>query len=226
MYKIKEIPKKERPRERLKEVGVENLSDKELISIILKTGTKEKNVSDLALELLNEYSLSDLKNITINNLIKIKGVGEVKAIELISSIELGKRIFLKEKTKKKELTSPKEIYEYTKYLFHNKKQEYFYALYFNSKQQLLSTKLLFIGTINQSITHPREVFKEAYLLSASSIICLHNHPSNDTTPSKADISFTKVLIEIGKIQNIPILDHIIVGDDNYYSFYEHNSLNL
>ena len=226
MYKIKEIPKKERPRERLKEVGVENLSDKELISIILKTGTKEKNASDLALELLNEYSLSDLKNITINNLIKIKGIGEVKAIELISSIELGKRIFLKEKTKKKELTSPKEIYEYTKYLFHNKKQEYFYALYFNSKQQLLSTKLLFIGTINQSITHPREVFKEAYLLSASSIICLHNHPSNDTTPSKADISFTKVLIEIGKIQNIPILDHIIVGDDNYYSFYEHNSLNL
>ena len=133
---------------------------------------------------------------------------------------------IKEKTKKKELTSPKEIYEYTKYLFHNKKQEYFYALYFNSKQQLLSTKLLFIGTINQSITHPREVFKEAYLLSASSIICLHNHPSNDTTPSKADISFTKALIEIGKIQNIPILDHIIVGDDNYYSFYEHNSLNL
>ena len=226
MYKIKEIPKKERPRERLKEVGVENLSDKELISIILKTGTKEKNVSDLALELLNKYSLSDLKNITINNLIKIKGVGEVKAIELISSIELGKRIFLKEKTKKKELTSPEEIYKYTKYLFHSKKQEYFYALYFNSKQQLLSTKLLFIGTINQSITHPREVFKEAYLLSASSIICLHNHPSNDTTPSKADISFTKVLIEIGKIQNIPILDHIIVGDDNYYSFYEHNSLNL
>ena len=95
MYKIKEIPKKERPRERLKEVGVENLSDKELISIILKTGTKEKNVSDLALELLNKYSLSDLKNITINNLIKIKGIGEVKAIELIASIELGKRIFLK-----------------------------------------------------------------------------------------------------------------------------------
>ena len=226
MYKIKEIPINERPRERLKEVGVENLSDKELISIILKTGTKEKNVSNLALDILNKYSLSDLKNISINNLIKIKGIGEVKAIELIASIELGKRIFLKEKTNKKDLTSPEEIYKYTKYLFHDKKQEYFYALYFNNKQQLLKTKLLFIGTINQSITHPREVFKEAYLLSASSIICLHNHPSNDTTPSHADITFTKALIEIGKIQNIPILDHIIVGDDNYYSFYEHNSLNL
>lgn len=226
MYKIKEIPINERPRERLKEVGVENLSDKELISIILKTGTKEKNVSDLALDILNKYSLSDLKNISINNLIKIKGIGEVKAIELIAAIELGKRIFLKEKTNKKDLTSPEEIYKYTKYLFYDKKQEYFYALYFNNKQQLLKTKLLFIGTINQSITHPREVFKEAYLLSASSIICLHNHPSNDTTPSHADITFTKALIEIGKIQNIPILDHIIVGDDNYYSFYEHNSLNL
>ena len=227
MYKIKEIPINERPRERLKEVGVENLSNKELISIILKTGTKEKNVSDLALDILNNYSLTDLKNISINNLIKIKGIGEVKAIELVASIELGKRIFLKEKTTKKNLTSPEEIYKYTKYLFHDKKQEYFYALYFNNKQQLLNTKLLFIGTINQSITHPREVFKEAYLLSASSIICLHNHPSNDTTPSHADITFTKALIEIGKIQNIPILDHIIVGDDNYYSFYEHkNILNL
>ena len=226
MYKIKEIPINERPRERLKEVGVENLSDKELISIILKTGTKEKNVSDLAIDILNRYSLSDLKNISINHLIKIKGIGEVKAIELIASIELGKRIFLKEKTNKKDLTSPEEIYKYTKYLFHDKKQEYFYALYFNNKQQLLKTKLLFIGTINQSITHPREVFKEAYLLSASSIICLHNHPSNDTIPSHADITFTKALIKIGKIQNIPILDHIIVGDDNYYSFYEHNSLNL
>ena len=226
MYKIKEIPINERPRERLKEVGVENLSDKELISIILKTGTKEKNVSDLALDILNKYSLSDLKNISVNNLIKIKGIGEVKAIELIASIELGKRIFLKEKTNKIDLTSPEEIYKFTKYLFHDKKQEYFYALYFNNKQQLLKTKLLFIGTINQSITHPREVFKEAYLLSASSIICLHNHPSKDTNPSHADITFTKALIEIGKIQNIPILDHIIVGDDNYYSFYEHNSLNL
>jgi DNA repair protein RadC len=198
-----------------------------LISIILKTGTKEKNVSDLALDILNKYSLSELKNITINNLIKIKGIGEVKAIELIASIELGKRIYLKDKTKKNNLTSPQQIYEYTKYLFNSKNQEYFYALYFNSKQQLLNTKLLFIGTINQSITHPREVFKEAYLLSASSIVCIHNHPSNDTTPSKADITFTKALFEVGKIQNIPIIDHIIVGDDNYYSFYEHkNILNL
>lgn len=226
MYKIKEIPIYERPRERLKEVGVENLSNKELISIILKTGTKEKNVSDLALDILNKYNLNDLKNISINNLIKIKGIGEVKAIELIASIELGKRIFLKEETSKKQLTSPQQIFEYTKYLFHDKKQEYFYALYFNSKQQLLSAKLLFIGTTNQSITHPREVFKEAYLLSASSIICLHNHPSNDTSPSHADITFTKALIEIGMIQNIPILDHIIVGNTNYYSFYEHNTLKL
>ncbi len=226
MYKIKEIPINERPRERLKEVGVENLSDKELLSIIIKTGTKEKNVSELALDILKEYSLSDLKNISINNITKIKGIGEVKAIELIASIELGKRIYLKDQTYK-QLSTPKEIYNYTKYLFNSKKQEYFYALYFNNKQQLLSTKLLFIGTINQSITHPREVFKEAYLLSASSIICIHNHPSNDTIPSNADITFTKTLIEIGKIQNIPVLDHIIVGNNSYYSFFEHkNILNL
>ena len=220
MYKIKEIPINERPRERLKEVGVENLSDKELISIILKTGTKEKNVSDLALDILNKYSLSDLKNISVNNLIKIKGIGEVKAIELIASIELGKRIFLKEKTNKKDLTSPEEIYKYTKYLFHDKKQEYFYALYFNNKQQLLKTKLLFIGTINQSITHPREVFKEAYSYSASSIICVHNHPSDNLMPSNQDIEITKQLINVGNLLGIKIIDHVIIGSNNYYSFLE------
>ena len=97
-------------------------------------------------------------------------------------------------------------------------------MYFNNKQELINKKLLFIGTINQSITHPREVFKEAYKLSASTIVCIHNHPSNDTNPSKADIIFTKNLVEIGKIQGIPIIDHIIIGIDNYYSFLEHNIL--
>ena len=125
MYKIKEIPKKERPRERLKEVGVENLSDKELISIILKTGTKEKNVSDLALELLNKYSLSDLKNITINNLIKIKGIGEVKAIELIASIELGKRVYEEKNELYIKLDNSKKVYNFIKNDLINKKKESF-----------------------------------------------------------------------------------------------------
>ena len=227
-YKIKELPITERPRERLKQVGVTNLTDKELLAIILKTGTKKKNISELALDILTNYSLQQLKEITQYDLMKIKGIGEVKALEIVASIELGKRILLqKEPFPKTKLKSPQEIWENSKYLFTNIKQEKFYCLYFNHKQELIERKLLFMGTINQSITHPREIFKEAYKLSASSIICLHNHPSNDINPSRADIIFTKNLMKTGQIQGIPVVDHIIVGDESFYSFYEHrNILNL
>lgn len=225
-YRIKDIPENERPRERLKEVGVDNITDKELLSIILKTGIKNKNVSDLSIEILNRYSLSDLKDLSLNELKNIKGIGEVKAIELLASIELGKRIFLKKDIKLKKLDNPEAIWKSSRYILADKKQEYFYCYYFNNKQELIERKLIFMGTINSSITHTREIFKEAYRISASSIICIHNHPSNDVTPSQADIEFSKNLFATGKIQGIPVSDHIIVGDNSYYSFYEHlNILN-
>ena len=222
--RIKDKPLNERPREKLIELGKENLTNSELLSIILKTGLKGENVENISLKLLNKYNIEELKNISLEELISIKGIGKVKGIELLSCIELGKRIYLKENKKLTKLSTPKDIFNYIKYLFIDKKQEYFYCLYFNNKQELINKKLLFIGTINQSITHPREVFKEAYKLSASTIICIHNHPSNDITPSKADLEFTKTLVEVGKIQGIPIIDHIIIGKNNYYSFLEHNIL--
>ena len=223
-YKIKDLPVYSRPRERLKEVGPSNLSDVELLSIILKSGTKTKNVNDLSIELLQKYPISKFKNLTISTLTNINGIGEVKAIELLAAIELGKRIYLKENIPLKKLDTPRKIYEHTKYLFYDIKQEYFYAIYFNNKQQLIGEKLLFIGTINKSVTHPREIFKEAYLLSASSIVVLHNHPSNDLTPSIEDIDFTNKLISLGNLQGIPVIDHIIVGNNNYYSFYDHGEI--
>ncbi len=225
--KIKDIPLTERPRERLKEVGGANLTNKELLSIIIKTGTKNKNVSDLALELLKEYDLLDFKDLSLEDLTKINGIGEIKALEILATIEFGKRIFLKESKKLKKLENPKAIWESSKYLFDNLKQEYFYCYYFNNKQELIERKLIFMGTINQATTHTREIFKEAYKVSATSIVCLHNHPSNDVTPSKADKLFTERLMKTGTIQGIPVIDHIIVGENSFYSFYEHsNILNL
>ena len=225
--KIKDIPLTERPRERLKEVGGANLTNKELLSIIIKTGTKNKNVSDLALELLKEYDLLDFKDLSLEDLIKINGIGEIKALEILATIEFGKRIFLKESKKLQKLENPKAIWESSKYLFDNLKQEYFYCYYFNNKQELIERKLIFMGTINQATTHTREIFKEAYKVSATSIVCLHNHPSNDVTPSKADKLFTERLMKTGTIQGIPVIDHIIVGENSFYSFYEHsNILNL
>ncbi len=221
-YKMKDLPKEERPREKLKNYGAEYLTNKELISIILKTGLKNKNVNEVSLELLKKYELNYLKEISINDLTKIDGVGETKAIELIASIELGKRVFLSKEHKEAILDNPKKIWEDARYFLSGKKQEHFYCYYFNNKQELLKRKLLFLGTINRSTTHIREVFKEAYKLSAATIVCIHNHPSNDLTPSTEDLVFTNNLVKTGKTQGIPIIDHIIVGDSNFYSFYEHN----
>ena len=226
IYKIKDIPISERPREKLKNIGVNNLSDSEILAIILKTGTISKSVNDLAIDILNKYNLNDLKDISINELNKIKGIGEVKAIELVASIELGKRIFLNKNNKLKKLVNAKDIWEDSKYLFNDLKQEYFYALYFNNKQELIERKLLFMGTINASTVHPREVFKEAYRVSASSIICMHNHPSGDINPSREDIRFTDNIVKTGYIQGIPVLDHIIVSESSYYSFYDNNMINI
>lgn len=218
-YMIKDIKKEERPRERLIKYGVKSLSNEELISIILKTGTKNRSVRVLALDILNLVdSIEDLKDMSIHRLLTIKGIGLVKAVEIISTIELGRRIYLEKKEVKNKFTNPYDIYSTNKYLFSNKKQECFYCLYLNNKNELIERKLLFMGTVNKSVVHPREVFKYAYLSSASSIVCMHNHPSGDITPSKDDIMFTKALVEVGNVQGIPILDHIIVGDENYYSF--------
>ena len=221
-YLIKDIPKYERPRERFIRYGPKSLSDIELLAIVLKTGTKELSSKDIATSLLKEIGdIKKLSNMTISNLTKLKGIGITKAIELLTVVEIGKRIFLKEDYSNKEiLNNPQKIYKSFKYLFQGVKQERFYCLYFNNKCELIERKLLFMGTINKSIVHPREIFKEAYLLGASSIICIHNHPSGDTKPSNEDILFTNNLIKIGEIQDIKVVDHIIIGEKNYYSFLE------
>lgn len=222
IIKIKDIPELERPRERLIKYGVENLSNEELLSIILKTGTKEYSVKTLSQIILNNINdIKNLKDITLNKLTEIKGIGKVKAIELIASIELGKRVFQTEDKINIKLNNSSKIYEYFKDKFINEKQENFYAIYLDSKSNLISYKLLFKGTLNSSCVHPREIFKYAHLESAYSIIVIHNHPSGDSNPSKEDEITTNNLMEIGKLMSIPVLDHIIIGKDNYFSFYEY-----
>lgn len=225
--KIKEFPKEERPREKLLKYGKENLSDSELLAIILKTGTKGINVNDLSLEVIKELNgITNLKSASLNSLIKIKGIGKTKAIELLALSELSKRIENSNKNKSnKKYSNPKTIYESVKYLFKDKMQEHFYCLYLNSQKKLIERKLLFVGTLNKSIVHPREIFKEAYRLSASSIICLHNHPSGSLIPSNEDIELTRSLVKIGNINGIPVIDHLIITDEGYFSFYENNMVN-
>lgn len=218
---IKDIPINDRPRERLIKYGVQNISNEDLISIILKTGTKDMSVKELSNNILSKYTdISNLKDLEINSIMKIKGVGKVKAIELIAAIELGRRVYFDKNIEETKIKGSKDVYNYFNDLLKDKKQEYFYALYLDNKKKVISKKLLYVGTINGSVAHPREIFKMAYLVSASFIICVHNHPSGDPTPSNEDIVFTNNLIEIGKLNNIPILDHIVIGKNSYYSFFE------
>lgn len=221
---IKDVPEEERPRERLVKYGAKNLSTSELIAIILKTGTKDYSSKYLAGEVLKLVNdVSDLKKLTLSKLININGIGAVKAIEFLAALELGRRVY-DEKPLDNNLkcNSAKKIYRHFRLLLMDSNQEYFYCLYLNQQKKLIDKKLLFKGTLNKSLVHPREIFKGAYLSSAAYIICIHNHPSGNVIPSNEDIIITENLVKIGRMQGIPVIDHIIIGDNNYYSFYEND----
>ena len=181
----------ERPRERLERYGASKLTTEELIAIIIKTGTKECSSKVLASNILsNLKKISDFTDISINTLTDIKGIGKTKAITLLAAIELGKRVYSDEKREFISFLDASSIFNYYRIKFFNKKQEYFYVIYLDNQKNFITDKELFIGTINMSVVHPREIFKEAYINSASYIICLHNHPSGDPLPSKEDINLT------------------------------------
>lgn len=224
--RIKDLEEVDRPRERLINNGVEVLSNEELLAIILKTGNKENSAKELASILIKELEgIKNLNNINYERLKKIKGIGTAKACELLASIELGKRI-------NREISSlnniilnkTSKVYEYYKDVLGNKQQEHFYCVYLDNKKRVIRDKLLFIGTLNYSIVHPREVFKSAYLLSASSIIVVHNHPTGNVIPSKQDLDLTNNLIAVGNILGIKVVDHVIIGKNNYYSFIENGDM--
>jgi len=226
MINFKNLPDSDKPRERLFTFGSENLSNEELLSILLKTGTKKMSVKELSLKLLECIGdISKLKDVGINTLMKIDGIGKVKAIEIKAALELGKRVYLNnDKLDKLSFNCAETIYNYFINIVGDKKQEYFYCVYVDTKGKYIDKKCLFVGTINSSVVHPREVFKEAYLLSASGIICVHNHPSGDSTPSKEDKVITKKLKEISIIHGINFIDHIIIGNNYYFSFYDNDML--
>lgn len=226
MVKFKELPAEEKPRERLLLYGVENLSNEELLMILLKTGTKKCSVKELALEVLAKSGgIQNLKKMTLNHLKEIKGIGMVKAIEMVAMIELSNRMQV-DVTEKEMMscTDPKTIIRYFHSLFQDKLQEEFYVIYLDNKKRYLDKKKLFVGSINASIVHPREIFRNAYLVSASFIICIHNHPSGDPTPSQEDIVLTRNLQSIGQMHAIYLVDHIIIGQKCYYSFYEDKNI--
>jgi len=224
MIRIKDLEIEERPVERLIHKGAKNLSNEELLSVILKTGTQNKSVKILSSEILKKVkSLNNLKNITFEELKKISGIGDMKAASILALVEISKRINYKiEPILYKKVTNTEMVFKHFKNIFIDELQECFYCLYLDNQKKIISEKLLFKGTLNYSMVHPREIFKEALIVNASCIICLHNHPSGSVNPSADDINLTKKLVENSRLMGIPIIDHIIVGKNKYYSFFEND----
>ena len=224
-YKIKDLPLDERPREKLKEKGAENLSNEELLAILLRTGTHEESVKDLSIRLIKQLkSFRKLNTITYKDLIKIKGIKEAKAITIIAAIELGRRLATPEDLKKLKITNAESLYEHFRLKIVNTNQEKLFAVFLNTKNEVISYETVFVGTQNKSITHPREIFPAAIKNSAVKIILLHNHPTGDVTPSKEDITFTNNIKELSMMLQIPLIDHIIIGETQYFSFFDQGML--
>lgn len=218
---IRDVPKSERPRERLMRDGAEALSNQELVALLLGSGNREESVVDLAGRVIQHFDgLKLLKEATVHELMAIRGIGEAKAVQLRAALEIGKRIkqFPVEETHI--VRSPQDVADYMMEEMRHLKQEHFVALYLNTKNAVLHKKTLFIGSLNASLVHPREVFKEALRYSSASLVCLHNHPSGHPEPSQEDIDVTKRLVSTGKMLGVELLDHVIIGDRKFYSMKE------
>lgn len=224
-YTIKSIPADDRPQEKLLKYGANNLSNSELIAVILRTGSKEENVVKLAQRILNEDE-KGLRNIaegTIEKFKSFKGISNVKAAQLMAVAEISKRVSTL-KIEKIKISSPSDAAVVMMEEMRYYKKEYFKIILLDTKNNIKKVSEISVGSLSSSIVHPREVFSEAVVNSASSIILVHNHPSGESEPSHEDINLTNRLDECGKILGIKVLDHIIIGDGVFYSFKEEGLL--
>lgn len=219
--RINELADNQKPRERLLSYGASHLSHAELLAILINTGRKGSSSLDIANELLKTVdNLKELKRLSISDLNKIKGVGLYKALILKAAFELGERMHSGSVDDKIQISSPKDVADFMMGKMEHLTQEKFIALFLNSKNVIIKQKTIFIGTLNSSIVHPREIFSEAVKCASNAIIVLHNHPSGDVTPSTEDIKTTERLKECGQVLGIDLLDHIIIGDHTYLSMVE------
>jgi len=222
---LRDVPKEDRPRERMMVDGAEALSDAELLAILLRTGTRNESAVHLANRILRECGgLRNLVDMSISELTRIRGVGPAKAVQLRAGIELGRRLARRAASDRPAIRKPEDAAKLVMEDLRSELQEHFVCLFLNTKNQVLARETLFVGTLNASLVHPREVFRAAIKRGCASIICIHNHPSGDPTPSPEDISLTRRLHEAGSLIGIDVLDHIIIGDGRFVSLKEQGYL--
>lgn len=218
---VKELPPGERPRERLIEKGADALAANELLAVLLGSGTKGNSVMQLSQEILSEFGgLKAVSEATLEELQKIKGLGQAKAIQLKAALTLGKRAYGNRYRSRYKIQTPSHAYNYVKDDFLGEKREHLVVILLDIKGYVIKKHVVSIGILSNTLIHPREVFYPAIRHQSASLVLVHNHPSGDPTPSKEDLSVTESLIEAGKLMGIPIQDHIIIGDKGFVSLRE------
>ena len=223
-YTIKQLPPELRPRERLLEAGPSTLSDGELLGLLLGIGSREKTAVELAGEVISEAGgLHGLYEVNAHELMEVNGIGEAKACIILAAVELGRRIGQVRNPGRPMISSPADVDRLLRGRIANLDRENFVVVLLNTKNEVIGTPLISVGTLSASLVHPREVFKPAIRASAASVVLAHNHPSGKVEPSREDREVTRRLVESAKILGIEVLDHVIVGD-GYYSMKEHGML--
>ncbi len=223
-FTIHDLPRAERPRERMQKYGAEALSTAELIAVLIRSGTQGESVLLTAQKLLSQFgNLQNVARASIEELASIKGIGTAKATQIKAAFELGRRVddpdYL---SRENPIQTPEQACKSVQEKLKGKKKEHFYILCLDTRNRVCTKKQVSVGNLDSSIVHPREVFKDAISSLAASVIFVHNHPSGDLEPSAEDISLTKRLAEAGDLLGIPVLDHIIVSDRGYTSLKSRN----
>jgi len=217
-FTLHDLPQDERPRERLKRVGVDNLSIQELLALVIEKGGKKGNVLTIAQNLLAKFgNLNKIKEASIEELKEVDGIGFATACKLKAALKLGEKALTKYERYGYKITSPEDVFQLLKNEIGNKKKEHFRILSLTTRKKLISIDKISSGTLDSSIAHPRDIFDSAIENNAASIILAHNHPSGDPTPSNDDIKLTERLIEAGKLLGIDVDDHVIIIDESFVS---------
>lgn len=221
--KIKDLQNEEKPREKMLAVGAENLTDVELLSIILRSGGKNKSVVSLSRELISKFGgLRKLLSSDIDEILSLRDVSVAKATSIKALEEISKRYLHPTGLKKRNIKNPEDAYEVIKKDILNKEEEYLFLLTLDGRGRMISKDLISKGTLNETLIHPREIFKKALSKNAYSIILVHNHPSNNPEPSEDDIKVTKRIFKVGTNIGIPLIDHIVASDDKFVSMRSRN----
>ena len=218
MGKLKDIPKIDRPRERFLQKGADALSKSDLLAILLGSGIKGKNVRELSESIIKKFGKNFL-NITVDDLLEISGIGQAKALQITSAISLVKRFYADEKSNETIIKNSQDVLSLT-YDLRDKKKEHLVCLYLNARSSLLKKEIVSVGLLDKTLLHPREIFYPATELNAASVILIHNHPSGDSSPSEKDNQIVEKIVQAGEIMGIPVIDFIIISENNHYSFYE------